>query len=352
MHDQSIKVKKQIISILVLILLIAITFFFYLRNYSFHELWNGLKNANYAYLGAGFGMMVLFVLCEAINISLILKALGSPRPFIRCIEYSNLGFYFSSITPSASGGQPAQIYYMKQDNIPVALSSITIFFIVYVYQIVMILFGIIMSFLQYAAAVDFIHKLNYLFLFGVIVNTLVIFLLFTFMFSNKAVPFITRLIIKAGERLRIIKNGDQLKSKFDQMLTSFHEKSLILKTHTRLFIKILLITLIQMVSLNSIPSLVYLSMGYPLTDFAKLFTCQSLLTISVSAIPLPGAEGVTQGGFLQVFDAYFPKEMLTYAMLINRFISFYLPLLLSLMIYILTYYRTTKQSVRGDDFDQ
>ncbi len=40
--------------------------------------------------------------------------------------------------------------------------------------------------------------------------------------------------------------------------------------------------------------------------------------------------------------------MLTYAMLIHRVISFYIPLLLSFMIYIFTHIRTTKQSVRGD----
>jgi hypothetical protein len=34
----------------------------------------------------------------------------------KVMRYSFIGFFFSGITPSASGGQPAQIYYMNKDN--------------------------------------------------------------------------------------------------------------------------------------------------------------------------------------------------------------------------------------------
>ncbi len=352
MREQSIKAKKQILSILVLLLLIAITFFFYLRGYSFQALWSAMKNANPAYLLAGLGMMLVFILCEAVNIRVILKTLGQKAPLLRCLEYSNIGFYFSSITPSASGGQPAQIYYMKQDTIPVAMSSATIFFVVYVYQIAMLLLGLIMSLLHTSAAAYFIHQLNYLFLFGVVVNTSVIFILFALMFSKRLVPAIASVLFKVGRHLHLVKKEEQTKDKFDKSLISFHDKAMLLKDHPTLFVKVLLITMLQMISINLIPSLVYLSMGYGSKQLVNIFTCQSLLTISVSPVPLPGAEGVTQGGFLQVFGAYFPKDILPYAMLINRCISFYLPLIISLLFYILTHIRTTKQSARGDMIDR
>ena len=139
-----------------------------------------------------------------------------------------------------------------------------------------------------------------------------------------------------------------MRNKLDHNLTSYHEKAMVLKKHPLLFIKILVVSIVQMLSFNSIPALVYCSMGYDIRHIMDLLTCQSLLTVSVSAVPLPGAEGVSQGGFLQVFDAYFPGDMLTYAMLIHRVISFYLPLLFSFAMYIFTHIRTSKLSVRGD----
>nr|WP_308742837.1 lysylphosphatidylglycerol synthase transmembrane domain-containing protein [uncultured Anaerocolumna sp.] len=348
MHDQSIKARKQIISILILLVLIVITILYYLKGYTLQDLQNALANANFAYLFGGFCMIIIFVICEAINIYLILKTLNHKIPFFRCFEYSSIGFYFSSITPSASGGQPAQIYYMKQDKIPMAASSITIFFIVYVYQIAMILIGFIMTLLRFSEALYFISKLRYLFIYGMIMNTGAIFIFFSLMYSKKLAPSIVAFILKVGNKLRLVKSIDETKNRFDKSLVSYHEKAMILKTHPLLFFKILLFSIIQMLALNSIPYLVYCSMGYRTKGILDMITCQSILTISVSAVPLPGAEGVTQGGFLQVFNAFFPSDMLTYAMLINRVISFYLPLLLSFILYIFTHIRTTKQSIRGD----
>ncbi|WP_313134246.1 lysylphosphatidylglycerol synthase transmembrane domain-containing protein [Anaerocolumna sp.] len=348
MHDQGIKVRKQIISVLILLALIVITFFYYLKGYTLQDLRNAFVKANFAYLLSGLSMMVLFVSCEALNIYLILKTLNHKVPFLRCFEYASIGFYFSSITPSASGGQPAQIYYMKQDKIPIAVSSVTIFFIVYVYQITMILSGFIMTLLRFSQSIYFINKLRYLFIYGFVINTGVIFILFSLMYSKKAAPSIAEIILKAGNKLRLIKKVEETRNKLGKSLTSYRKKATILKEHPSLFFKILGVTIIQMTALNSIPYLVYCSMGYRAKGILDILTCQSLLTISVSAVPLPGAEGVAQGGFLQIFDSYFPQDMLTYAMLINRIISFYLPLILSFIMYIFTHIRTTKQSIRGD----
>lgn len=348
MHDQGIKARKQIISTLILLVLIVITFSYYLKGYTIKDLQSALLNVKFSYLLCGLGMMFIFISCEAANIYLILKALNNKIPFFRCFEYSNIGFYFSAITPSSSGGQPAQVYYMKQDKIPIAESSITIFFIVYVYQITMILLGIIMALLRFSEAIYFISKLRYLFIYGMVVNIGAIFIFFSLMYSKKLAPSIVTFILKVGYKLRLIKRVDEIKNRFDKILKSYHEKAMILKAHPILFFKILFVTIIQMLALNSIPYLVYCSMGYKAHNILDMITCQSLLTISVSAVPLPGAEGVTQGGFLQIFNTYFPQNMLTYAMLINRVISFYLPLLISFVIYITTHIRTMKQSVRGD----
>ncbi|HBI73790.1 MAG TPA: hypothetical protein DDY59_11455 [Lachnospiraceae bacterium] len=346
MHNQEIKGRKQVISILFLIIIMLFTAFTYLRGYSVQKLLETLKNINYCFLTAGLAMMVLFVSCEATNICMIMRVLGQPLPYLRCFQYSCIGFYFSSITPSASGGQPAQIYYMKKDDIPITLSSITIFFIVFVYQITMVFWGLLMVVLRYGTAVRFASKLKYLLIYGSLVNIGAILLLFSLMFSRNIVPNILSFLVKAGSKLRLIKKTDEVKSKLDRSMTLYQEKALALKSHPILFFKVFFVTMIQMAALNLMPYLIYRSMGYHTSHILDLFTCQSLLTISVSAIPLPGAEGVTQGGFLQVFDLFFPQSAITSAMLINRTISFYIPLVLSFFVYIFVHLRTMKRSIK------
>jgi uncharacterized protein (TIRG00374 family) len=343
MNEQIMKTKKQVAGILILVLLVVFTFFIYLRDYSLHELWRALENADLAYLLAGLGAMFVFVICEGMCIYLIVKELGYKTSFKSCFEYSNIGFYFSAITPASSGGQPMQIYYMNKGNIPLSAASITIFYVVYVYQIAMVVQGLVMGILYHGTAVQFIMKLKYLFLFGVIVNTAVIVLLFGLMYSKRFIPAMVSILVKIANKLPYFNKKEGVKEKLTSSLESYHEKAMILKKHPGLFIKVFVVTMIQISALNIVPALVYLGFGYKADQFWELITCQSLLTISVSAVPLPGAEGVTQSGFLQAFDIFFQKESMLPAMLIQRVISFYLPLLLSFFFYIFTQLRVIRQ---------
>lgn len=342
MNNQMMKTKKQLISVLVLVMIMLFTFYICSKGYSLSELTAALKNANYTFLLAGLGMMLLFVLCEAANFKIILNVLGYRISMRSCFLYSNIGFYFSCITPSASGGQPAQVYYMKQDKIPISIASIVIFYTVFMYQIAMILLGVAAFILRFHMAIEFAHKLKYLLIIGTIINTGAIFLFFALMYSSKIMPAILKALIILGSKLGFIKNIEEAKSKLGESMESYHEKALLIKKHPVLFLKVLFITLLQLLALSLIPFLVYKSMGLSSNDPINLTACQALLTISVSAIPLPGAEGVTQIGFLHVFNMFFPKNSITYAMLINRALSFYIPLAVSFIIYIFTHLQTLR----------
>ena len=57
--------------------------------------------------------------------------------------------------------------------------------------------------------------------------------------------------------------------------------------------------------------------------FFTVFSMQSILFITVSAIPLPGSVGSSESGFLTLFKTLFPANTLSSAMLLSRGISFY-----------------------------
>lgn len=56
--------------------------------------------------------------------------------------FSSVGFFFSCITPSASGGQPAQVYYMKKEDIPIPISTMVLLIITIIYKMVLVLLGV------------------------------------------------------------------------------------------------------------------------------------------------------------------------------------------------------------------
>lgn len=347
------KAKKQAAGIVLLIFLIVVTLFFYLRGYSFKELSDALKNADFFYFLTGMIMMLVFIICETINNQMIAKVLGYSISFQRSFEYSCVGFYFNSITPASSGGEPAQIYYMNKDKIPVTISSIIIFFTVFVYQIAMILLGCVMALLRGSITVWFVSRLKLLFIFGIIANTGVIIVLLALMYSKRLVPAFLSLIIKIAYKLPFCKHPEKLKIKMEKSIITYHEKSGVLMRHPVLFLKVLFVTMIQMIAFNIVPALVYMGMGNQpkAGSILDLLTSQSLLTISVSAFPLPGSEGVSQSGFLQVFQYFFDQESIIPAMLIQRTIGFYLPLLFSFLVYIFMQVRMIRGANRGVSSD-
>ena len=120
----SIKKKRNLIWVAVMGGLLAWTIYNVLRDQTPGQLAHALVSADWRFLLIGVALMAAFVAFEARSSHLILRALGTPQPYRRCYLYSSTGFFFSNITPSATGGQPAQIYYMNRDGVPVAHGAI------------------------------------------------------------------------------------------------------------------------------------------------------------------------------------------------------------------------------------
>ena len=88
-------------------------------------------------------------------------------------------------------------------------------------------------------------------------------------------------------------------------------------------------SLLQLAAMHSIPYWVTLSLGVHSVTFLQVTALQAVLFLVVSLIPLPGGTGASEGGFLLLYTSVFTGGALETAMLLSRFASFYLPLLVS-----------------------
>ena len=88
-------------------------------------------------------------------------------------------------------------------------------------------------------------------------------------------------------------------------------------------------SLLQLAAMHSIPYWVALSLGVHSVTFLQVTALQAVLFLVVSLIPLPGGTGASEGGFLLLYTSVFTGGALETAMLLSRFASFYLPLLVS-----------------------
>lgn len=329
-------------NIFLMLVLAVITFSVILSGNDMENLITALRSANIFWLLAGLGCMFVFVSCEALNMYQISRSLGWPLTLSRCEQYAFIGFYFSSITPSASGGQPIQMYYMKKDHIPLADSSVMILYIVLVYQMAMLLLSGIMSLLYPNLALQTAGHLRYLLPFGLLINGGAAVLMALFLTSEKLVLHILRAIFRVGARLRLVKYPQESWQHTQDEIRQYHKSAVIIRQKPILFIRVLLASLLQMLSLSSVPYCIYRALGYNTFSPGELITCQSILTVSASAVPTPGAVGAAEGGFLFAFKDIFNTENIKTAMLLSRGVSLYLFLLISFFICMAVQIRTSR----------
>ena len=100
------KNKKNLISVLLFLLLAALTFSAICKGNDMTEVAKAVRKMDVWYLFGAMGVGIFFVSAEGLMICYLLRALGNPIAAGRCIKYSFIGFFYSGITPSATGGQP------------------------------------------------------------------------------------------------------------------------------------------------------------------------------------------------------------------------------------------------------
>ena len=130
--------RKSLLGIGMILALMVLTGCLLLKDLSPRKLAGILVQVKPGWLVLGLGLMVAFVGCEALCSRLILGRLGHRTNYRRCLGYSFVGFYVSAITPSSTGGQPAQVYYMSRDNIPAAHGALNMMLIAVCYQVTVV----------------------------------------------------------------------------------------------------------------------------------------------------------------------------------------------------------------------
>ena len=112
-------------------------------------------------------------------------------------------------------------------------------------------------------------------------------------------------------------------------INEYKKGALLIRQNIKAISKVFLITFVQLTASYSIPFFVYKAFGLSEIPFWKIIVLQSILNISVSFIPLPGAVGASESAFMRTFKNLFPIKLLTSAMLVTRGISFYIMLFIS-----------------------
>ncbi len=334
---------KKVFSALIFIIVLTSTVLLIFKDQSLSNILSIIKDVNPFFIIIAFFMMFLFIFCDAIKLNLLLTGFKQQTSLLKTLGYAFVGFYFSSVTPSASGGQPAQVYYMSQDKIHLSYSSLTLLMTTIVYQGATIIYGLGMFVLNYQFINEQIEGIDTLLFISTVINSLVILLMILAMFSQRFIFKLVKVILALLSSLRLIKNKGKVMDKTNQLLAEYGQGAEYIKKHPLLIVQVILVTFFQMTVMYLIPYFVYRSFGLTAHSPLQMIGAQSLISLAVSSLPLPGGMGISENSFLTMFKLFFGTSILVPAMLLSRLASFYVILVISGIITLIVHFCSTRK---------
>lgn len=271
------------------------------RKWSLESIWESLHQADAKWLAAAILCTVLFVVMEGVALSTILSGLGYRRPFSRNLLYSTSDIYFSAITPSATGGQPASALFMMRDGIPAGAATVALLVNLILYTMSLMLLGLasVIAFPSLFFGLRTLSKVLIGVGFGILVVLIITF--FVLLGKGPAVFRVLKRFVRFLHRKKLIHRIKRRMDKLDKAQKEYENCAKMMKGRGKTILLALLWNICQRSAQLAVPMCIYLALGGPLRNAGRLFACQCLVVMGYAPVPIPGAMGVAD--YLMV-DAY------------------------------------------------
>ena len=350
-------IRKQIIRYIVYIIFVlgltALAFYLSIGN-KITNILEVLKGANIWYIIAILAVVIDCIVLRSISIFSLTRIFDKNYSFHRAIAIDQVGSLYRMVTPAGVGGHVMETYTYYKQGIKVAnaLSVIAMYSIVY--QVVLILYGVITIIVKH----DLIWQIGYLpitFNNDSIHVPLWVFVSIGFIllisYWNGFFKFIRGPIISLGNKIKLVKDKEKTQATLDVAVINFRNN---LKT----LFKNLPILLICVVSFfcyitisYSVPYICGLSLGNvsPYANYWDSVLLSNFHQMVTCVIPIPGGSVVSELFFLKLFfphngpTFYMNEDIARASLLLWRSLMFIFPLFIA-CIYTLVYHPRKREN--------
>ncbi len=315
---------KRVLSALFIIVSVAAVFCIAFANPELSDAWDALRSLDARWIAGLFFCWAGYAFFDALGTWSCLRKQGFRLGLGTVLGVTLIGFYYSNITPGASGGQPMQVNSLRKYGVPVGNGTTTVTvrlisnqFMVSVLSLVFLLWNRSFVYQQLQGAIWFVRV-------GWVINFAVVPLVLLAAFQRKLIRRLASGLISLLFRLRLVKDRDAAIEKTNSVLDTYHTAIHdLFRSPGQLLIQCLC-SAVSLLALTGSIVFVYFAFGLSGTPWYHLLTLSFLLFISASYTPLPGASGAQEGGFMYYFNGVFPGGTKGLALLIWRFFTYYL----------------------------
>ena len=337
--------KKVIGNALFLAAVFVLTLYGVFHGEDLGAMLDAIRAADKKMLVPGVMLVIVFIWGESVILWYMMRSFSIRVKKRICFLFSSVGFFFSCITPSATGGQPMQIYYMKKEKIPIPLATVILMIVTITYKLVLVVIGLGVLCFGQGFMHQYLEGILPVFYLGVMLNVFCVSFMTLLVFH----PVLAEVILTKGmkwlEGLRFLKHKEERCRKLRESMQVYRETAVYLREHVRVILWVILISFLQRLALFSVTYMVYLSFGLQGAGFWEVVLLQAVISVSVDMLPLPGGMGISEALFLRIFPSVFLTMPLP-AMVLSRGLGYYSQLLISAVFTVVAhlYYTMRKET--------
>ena len=162
-------------------------------------------------------------------------------------------------------------------------------------------------------------------LLGFLINIAVVVVLILISYSKKINFLLKKMTNNISKKFKKETNEKEISKKFDEFYEGFKE----LKDKKEIIVQGILLNIVSLLCLYITPLFVVYSMGdFNSINVIETLTASAYVYVIGAFVPIPGASGGIEFGFTQFFGNFIETSVLPAALLVWRFITYFLGIIL------------------------
>lgn len=285
--------------------------------------------------------MLGYIAFEGMALLVLCHAMGYDSSFHRGVLYSAADIYFSAVTPSATGGQPASALLLMADEIPGAVTTVALLINLCMYNLAL-LGSALVGWLIWPGVLGVFDPLAHVLIgAGALLHLALVAGILLLVFSDRLFLRLVNLFLHLGQKLHLVKSAEARAERLLKIEDDYRVCSGGLMRSKGALTLALLYNLIQRVATSLVPVVIYAATGGSAPDLSRLFSIHVMAVLGSNSIPVPGAVGVADYLFLNGYGALMPDP--TNLELLSRTITFYSCVLVCGILLLLSFFINNKK---------
>ncbi len=294
------------------------------RDFSLADFTAYVQQASVPWLIAAAAGMLGFILFEALALMVVCRAVGFRPNLWQGYIYSASDIYFSAITPSATGGQPASAYFMVKDGMSGMMTTAVLVANLCMYTLAIIVIGVVCLVVRFDLFLQYGVPSRILIVVGFLLQVGLLFFFYMVLRRERLLHRMCTAVLRLLCRLHILRRYEQKQAKLDGYMERYREDARLITQHPGAMTLCFVCNFIQRASQIAVTMFVYAATtGAHLGQMAELWFRQGYVVLGSNCVPIPGAMGVSDYLMLDTFRNIMSESQAVHLELLSRSFSFY-----------------------------